>query len=132
MIVLSSDMAIKDLLDKRSGIYSDRMDSFVGGGLVSGGLRVLLMVCGTLRLPHHGLELTTSEIWPNMAYDPQDDPQHLEHYGREIIRTLPRPRKQNDAQWTSRATKRIRRTYSTIHEFIDDSNGFWLQNAKYQ
>ena len=44
MIVLSSDQAIKDLLDKRSGIYSSRPEMYIGQ-IVSGGLRVLLMVC---------------------------------------------------------------------------------------
>ena len=44
MIVLSSDQAIKDLLDKRSGIYSSRPDMYLGN-VVSGGLRMLLMVC---------------------------------------------------------------------------------------
>jgi hypothetical protein len=44
MIVLSSDQAIKDLLDKRSGIYSSRPDMYLGK-VVSGGLRMLLMVC---------------------------------------------------------------------------------------
>lgn len=44
MIVLSSDQAIKDLLDKRSGIYSSRPEMYLGQ-VVSGGLRVLLMVC---------------------------------------------------------------------------------------
>jgi hypothetical protein len=43
MIVLSSDQAIKDLLDKRSGIYSSRPEMYLGQ-IVSGGLRVLLMV----------------------------------------------------------------------------------------
>ena len=43
MIVLSSDQAIKDLLDKRSGIYSSRPDMYLGQ-VVSGGLRMLLMV----------------------------------------------------------------------------------------
>jgi hypothetical protein len=43
MVVLSSDQAIKDLLDKRSGIYSSRPDMYLGG-IVSGGLRMLLMV----------------------------------------------------------------------------------------
>jgi hypothetical protein len=43
MIVLSSDQAIKDLLDKRSGIYSSRPDMYLGQ-IVSGGLRMLLMV----------------------------------------------------------------------------------------
>lgn len=44
MIVLSSDQAIKDLLDKRGGFYSSRPEMYIGQ-IVSGGLRVLLMVC---------------------------------------------------------------------------------------
>ncbi len=43
MIVLSSDKAIKDLLDKRSGIYSSRPDNYLAN-VVSGNLRMLLMV----------------------------------------------------------------------------------------
>lgn len=43
MIVLSSDTAVKDLLDKRSHIYSSRPDVYLGR-IVSGGLRMLLMV----------------------------------------------------------------------------------------
>src|SRR5450755_2110347 len=43
LIVLSSDVAVKDLLDKRSGIYSDRQDMYVGQTLCSGGLRFLMM-----------------------------------------------------------------------------------------
>ena len=43
-IVLSSDIAIKELLDKRSSIYSDRPDLYLGRTLCSGELRVLLMV----------------------------------------------------------------------------------------
>lgn len=45
MIVLSSDKAIKDLLDKRSNIYSSRTELYLGN-LVSGYLRVLLMQYG--------------------------------------------------------------------------------------
>jgi hypothetical protein len=44
MVVLSSDQAVKDLLDKRSAIYSDRQDMYIGQTLCSGGLRVLMMV----------------------------------------------------------------------------------------
>jgi len=44
MIVLSSDQAIKDLLDKRSGIYSSRPEMYLGN-IVSGGNRFLLLVC---------------------------------------------------------------------------------------
>ena len=42
-IVLSSDVAIKDLLDKRSAIYSSRPEMYISS-LASGGLRMLLMV----------------------------------------------------------------------------------------
>lgn len=43
MVVLSSDQAIKDLLDKRSNIYSSRPDVYMGR-VISGGQRMLLMV----------------------------------------------------------------------------------------
>jgi len=43
MVVLSSDQAVKDLLDKRSGIYSSRPDMYLGQ-IVSNGCRMLLMV----------------------------------------------------------------------------------------
>ncbi|KAH6621612.1 cytochrome P450 [Chaetomium sp. MPI-SDFR-AT-0129] len=46
MIVLSSDTAIKDLLDKRSGIYSSRPDMYISSTLASGGMRMLLMEYG--------------------------------------------------------------------------------------
>ena len=42
-IVLSSDKAIKDLLDKRGDIYSSRPDLYLGQKLCSGDLRVLMM-----------------------------------------------------------------------------------------
>lgn len=44
LIVLSSDQAVKDLLDKRSAIYSDRQDLYIGQTLGSGGLRFLMLV----------------------------------------------------------------------------------------
>lgn len=46
LVVLSSDLAVKDLLDKRSAIYSDRMDMYVGMTLASGDLRLLMMRYG--------------------------------------------------------------------------------------
>lgn len=44
LIVLSSDEAVKDLLDKKSGIYSDRQEMYIGQELCSGNLRLLMMV----------------------------------------------------------------------------------------
>jgi hypothetical protein len=43
-IILSSDVAVKDLIDKRSNIYSDRLDMYIGQALCSGGFRFLMMV----------------------------------------------------------------------------------------
>ena len=48
LIVLSSDAAVKELLDRRSGTYSDRQEMYIGQVLCSDGLRMLMMVCGTL------------------------------------------------------------------------------------
>lgn len=43
LVVLSSDKAVKDLLDKKSGMYSHRQEMYIGQELCSGGLRVLMM-----------------------------------------------------------------------------------------
>jgi hypothetical protein len=42
-IILSSDVAVKDLIDKRSAIYSDRLDMYIGQTLCCGGFRFLMM-----------------------------------------------------------------------------------------
>lgn len=60
MVVLSSDQAIKDLLDKRSGIYSSRPEMYLGQ-IVSGGLRMLLMV-------YHQGNLVLCYNYTNMMY----------------------------------------------------------------
>ena len=44
LIILSSDKAVKELLDKRSNNYSHRPDMYIGQTLCSGNLRVLMMV----------------------------------------------------------------------------------------
>lgn len=44
MIVLSSDVAVKEVLDKRSSNYSDRPDMFIGQEVASGGMRLVVMV----------------------------------------------------------------------------------------
>jgi hypothetical protein len=43
-IVVSSDSAVKDLLDKRSSIYSGRPEMYMGQNIMSGSLRPLFMV----------------------------------------------------------------------------------------
>jgi hypothetical protein len=44
LVVLSSDQAVKDLLDKKSSIYSHRQEMYIGQTLCSGDLRLLMMV----------------------------------------------------------------------------------------
>lgn len=48
MVVLSSDTTVKELLDKRSGNYSDRPDMFIGQRIASGNLRLVVMVSSLL------------------------------------------------------------------------------------
>jgi cytochrome P450 len=43
MIMLSSDKAVKDLLDKKSNMYSHRQEMYIGQTLCSGDLRILMM-----------------------------------------------------------------------------------------
>ncbi|KAI3393066.1 hypothetical protein diail_4775 [Diaporthe ilicicola] len=65
LIVLSSDQVIKDLLDKRSGIYSSRTDVYLGN-VVSNWLRVVLMKYGeqwrmVRKIMHSVLHLSASK-----------------------------------------------------------------------
>ena len=43
LIVLSSDEAVKELLDRRSNNYSDRQEMYIGQALCSGNLRLLMI-----------------------------------------------------------------------------------------
>ncbi|KAJ4213019.1 hypothetical protein NW759_011280 [Fusarium solani] len=68
MIVLSSDEAVKDLLDKRSVIYSDRPDMYIGQRIASGGLRLVLMRYGSNwrmihRMIHKALNITVAATY---------------------------------------------------------------------
>ncbi|KFA67216.1 hypothetical protein S40285_06288 [Stachybotrys chlorohalonatus IBT 40285] len=43
MIVLNSDAAIRDLIDKKGAIYSSRPEAYIAQDVLSGGLRILFM-----------------------------------------------------------------------------------------
>ncbi|KAF3003711.1 hypothetical protein E8E13_009112 [Curvularia kusanoi] len=67
MIVLSSDQAIKDLLDKRSNIYSSRPDMYMGQ-VVSGNNRMLLMEYGDTwrmvrKIVHNNLNIKAARTY---------------------------------------------------------------------
>lgn len=99
MIVLTSDQAIKDLLDKRSTIYSSRPPLHIGN-MLSGGLRMLFMVSSlpqfTVIIPI-SVNGHNSGVWRNMANDSQDCTHAPQHQGSKILYPLSRPRKQKDA-----------------------------------
>ncbi|KAL1798265.1 hypothetical protein ACET3X_002302 [Alternaria dauci] len=73
MIVLSSDQAVKDLLDKRSGIYSSRPDLYLGqiaSGASKGndGLRMLFMPYGDTwrmirKIVHNNLNIKAARTY---------------------------------------------------------------------
>ncbi|KAH9983676.1 cytochrome P450 [Xylariaceae sp. FL0662B] len=67
MVVLSTDQAIKDLLDKRSNIYSSRPEMYLGQ-IISGGFRMLLMEYGETwrtirRLVHNNLNIKAARTY---------------------------------------------------------------------
>lgn len=51
MIVINSDVVVKDLIDKKGAIYSSRPEAYIAQNVLSGGLRVLFMVW--LFVVHH-------------------------------------------------------------------------------
>ncbi|KAK9421440.1 putative Cytochrome P450 [Seiridium unicorne] len=67
MIVLSSDQAIKDLLDKRSSIYSSRPHMYLGQ-IISGGFRMLLMEYGETWRTVRGIVHSSLNIKASRAY----------------------------------------------------------------
>ncbi|KAH8161465.1 hypothetical protein CIB48_g6781 [Xylaria polymorpha] len=73
MIVLSSDEAVKDLLDKRSGIYSSRPDMYLSQSVVSGGFRMVQMEYGDTWRMVRGIVHNTLNIKAARAYVPYQD-----------------------------------------------------------
>ncbi|KAH8165460.1 hypothetical protein CIB48_g2798 [Xylaria polymorpha] len=68
MIVISSDTAVKDLLDKRSAIYSSRPQMYLTQNIASGGLRWTLMQYGDnwrkiRRAAHTMLNINASQTY---------------------------------------------------------------------
>ncbi|GIZ40708.1 hypothetical protein CKM354_000403600 [Cercospora kikuchii] len=73
MIVLSSDEAVKDLLDRRSGNYSDRPNMFIGQTIASGGLRLVVMRYGKFWRMIHKTIHNILNIKAAVTYVPYQD-----------------------------------------------------------
>ncbi|KAF2211351.1 hypothetical protein CERZMDRAFT_85519 [Cercospora zeae-maydis SCOH1-5] len=97
LIVLSSDTAIKDLMDKRSSNYSDRPELYIGQELGSGNLRVLMMGYSPKwrsmrKMFHHLLNATVAgdfvpyqtlenkQMLNDLVDSPNDFLQHIRRY----------------------------------------------------
>ncbi|KAH6603847.1 hypothetical protein Trco_007293 [Trichoderma cornu-damae] len=85
-IVLSSDVAVKDLLDKRSSIYSGRPELYMGQEIMSGGYRPLFMLAhGLLNVkvsrsyvPYQDLEVRAMLM--GLLESPTDFLNHIRRY----------------------------------------------------
>ncbi|KAK5799929.1 hypothetical protein VI817_002141 [Penicillium citrinum] len=96
LIVLSSDEAVKDLLDKKSGIYSDRQEMYIGQELCSGNLRLLMMF---RKMVHSLLNITTSKQY--LPYQVLENRQMLFQFLKEPKEFLNHIRRYSNALTTT-------------------------------
>nr|UYD62317.1 cytochrome P450 [Leptographium qinlingense (nom. inval.)] len=73
MVVVTSDVDVKDLLDRRSGIYSDRPDMFIGQKIASGNLRLVVMRYGANWRMVHKMVHNILNIKAAITYVPYQD-----------------------------------------------------------
>lgn len=127
MIVLSSDVVVKDLLDKKGGIYSDRPDMFIGQKIASGDLRLVVMVSshGAVVFLQHLMELRAkhqAEIRRKLANDSSHGSQYLEYQGRDNVRPVSGPGKQDIPRQFVRHPKRPPIPSATVYVLPVDPN----------
>ncbi|KAH7131541.1 cytochrome P450 [Dactylonectria estremocensis] len=72
-IVLSSETVVKELLDKKGSIYSDRPDMFIGQKIASGGLRLVLMKYGEEWRMIHRMVHNILNVKAAITYIPYQD-----------------------------------------------------------
>ncbi|KAI1170039.1 cytochrome P450 [Nemania sp. FL0916] len=73
LIVLSSNEAVKDLLDRRSAIYSSRTENYLANKVLSGGLRLLLLEYGDTWKQVRKLAHQIMNVKVSRAYVPYQD-----------------------------------------------------------
>ncbi|KAL6364281.1 hypothetical protein LRP88_02200 [Fusarium phalaenopsidis] len=97
LVVLSSDQAVKDLLDRRSSLYSHRQEMYVGQKLASGDLRLLMMfrkmVHGLLNsqvskeyVPYQVLE--NKQMLHDMVVQPEQFLDNIRRYSNSLTTTM--------------------------------------------
>lgn len=105
LIVLSKDEVVKELLDRRSAIYSDRQDMYIGQTLCSDGLRLLMMRYGNtwrrLRKTVHGIlninaartyvpyqVLENKQMLYEILREPEQFLDHIRRYSNSLTTTM--------------------------------------------
>ncbi|KAI9853618.1 MAG: hypothetical protein M1830_006647, partial [Pleopsidium flavum] len=104
-VVLSSGVAVRDLIDKRSAIYSSRLDMYIGQTLCSGGLRFLMMQYGPTwrmirKMIHNLLNVSTArsyvpyqmlenkQMLHEMLQQPDDFLEHVRRYSNALTTSM--------------------------------------------
>ncbi|KAI0198225.1 putative cytochrome P450 [Astrocystis sublimbata] len=92
MIVLSSDNAVRDIMDKRSSILSDRMDLYIGQKVASGGLRLRRIMHDLLNVrasqafgPYQ--ELENQQMMHDILNGPDNYVSHVRRYSNSLMTT---------------------------------------------
>ncbi|KAL5044341.1 cytochrome P450 [Aspergillus fruticulosus] len=84
----SSDEAVKELLDRRGGIYSHRQEMYTGQLLCSGGLRMLMMGYGpTCRNYLLYQMLENKQMLHQFLAEPHDFLKHIRRYSNALTTT---------------------------------------------
>lgn len=127
MIVLSSDQAVKDLLDKKSANYSARPDLYTGQTLMSGDKRMVLMV----RVETRGLDrkaYQSADVWIAVENYSSSLLQCFAHEQIGRICSIPGAREQTALVRYDERSDRLARALSEVLEFA--SYGYCLRVSR--
>jgi len=118
LIVLSSDVAVKDLLDKKSAIYSDRQDMYIGQKLCSGDLRLLMMVSTPYPISNCAFPPNNHlALWTNLEKVSKTCSWHSQYPSCKELCAISSLREQADAAWHFAFAGRYPLSYSQILKF---------------
>ncbi|KAH3913791.1 hypothetical protein HBH56_094320 [Parastagonospora nodorum] len=130
MIVLSSDKAVKDLLDKKSGNTSGRPDLYTGQTLMSGDKRMVMMTYGTpwrtiRKLFHNTLhvnksaeyvpyqELENKQLLYDILNDPTDLLTHFRRYSSSLVTSVV-----YGFRWPTFQDKQLQVLFENLDEYV--------------
>ncbi|KAK5554819.1 hypothetical protein LTR46_007023 [Exophiala xenobiotica] len=131
-IYLSSPTAVKELMDKKSGIYSSRPPAPLASDVASAGRRQLFMAYGpryrVVRKIAHALlninvstsyqpvqDLESKQLMYDLVHDPEHFYDHNRRYSNSVIMTVAYGHRQKD--WDSPLTQKIYTVVNNLQMF---------------